>query len=138
MIDPESVRGQLVRGTGIHPAAVVDLIHSPAYGSSTFRALVRTCLSPYLGECAMEDVLAVPMPPGDAGHDARAAVERWLRSAALVTEGPEIEITEMPDYRTSPVRHFRFVEGIDALAFDDVFGSYLYAWRTPLPPIPRL
>jgi hypothetical protein len=136
-LDPESVRGRLVCGTGIHPTSIVDLVHSPAYGSSTLRALARACLSPYLGERAMEEVLVVPIPPGDAGHEARNAVERWLCDADLVVEGPEIEIAEMPDYRTSTVRHFRFADGVDALAFDDVFSSYLYAWRTPAAPAPK-
>lgn len=137
-LDPESVRGRIIIGSGIRPSSVVDLVHSPAYGSSAFRALVRSCLSPYLGGRAMEEVLAVPLPPGNAGHEARSQIEGWLRGAELVIEGPEIEIPEMPEYRTSPVRHFRFPDGVDAIAFSDVFGSYLYAWRTPLPPTPRM
>lgn len=130
-LDPESIRGRFVSGTRIHPSAILDLVHSPAYTSSTFRALARACLAPYLGARAMEEVLAVPIPPGDIGHDARIAIEQWLREADLVSEAPSIEIAEMPDYRTSPVRHFRFDDGVDALSFDDVFGSYLYLWRTP-------
>jgi hypothetical protein len=136
-LDPDSVRGRIAAGVGVRPDAVVDLVHSPPYRETQMRALVRICLSPYLGDRQMEEVLALPLPPGDAGREARRALQRWLDGADLLVEGPEIAIAEMPEYGTSPVRHYRFADGIDCVVFSDVFGSYLYAWRTPPQPGPR-
>lgn len=136
-LDPDSVRGRIVAGLGVHPSAVLDVVHSPLYGTSQFRAFARVGLSPYLGGRALEDVLAVSTPAGEAGREAREAVRAWLRGAELVAEGPEIEIPEMPGYRTSEVGHYRFEGGLDVLAFSDVYGNYLYAWRTMAPPAPR-
>ncbi len=132
-LDPESVRGRMVAGLGVHPGAILDLVHSPVYGTSAFRAIGRAALEPYLGGRALEDVLALPIPPGDAGAQARAAVRAWLDGAELLAEGPEIAIPEMPDYVSSPVRHYRLDGGLDVVSFSDLFGSYLYAWRSPRP-----
>jgi hypothetical protein len=136
-LDPASVRGRLAAALGVSPGAILDVVHVPGYGTSVFRALGRAALEPYLGGRAMEDVLSLPIPPGEPGADARRAAERWLRGAELLVEGPEVAIPEMPDYLSSPVRHYRSDDGLDVVAFSDLFGSYIYAWRSPRPEPPR-
>lgn len=134
-VDPEGLRGVLLQRAGVPPVAVVDVTSSPFYVNESLRAFARTMLEPFLGDCALENAVVVPVPVSEIGDELREEIERWLdRDADLIVQGPPASSPNMPGYETSPMRHYRLRDAnVELCTFGDPHGFYVYAWKADRP-----
>jgi len=106
---------------GIPRQAWVKLSSVPQFGIEQVRATYRALMEPYIGDIPIEDVSMI-------------IADEAILTACLDAAADKLTINEpftggniIPDYRTSPVRHY-VSEGMEAIVFTDPMGAYAYTW----------